>query len=151
MDTVFSVFSIIFIRDIAQFPPVLDKPLYCPISRDPMAMMGFFALRKVNHVVKLEQNLITSKLDQQEFRELLLLRLRNGEPTIADWNLLNICSLGYFSLKQISNFKTRLAQTNEAVCAYNFNMLLKNGTTIITLIKNFVSYCRFFYFLGENV
>ena len=42
----------------------------------------------------------------------------------------------YFSSKQISNFKTRLAQTNEAVSTCNYNMLLKNGTTIITVKAN---------------
>ena len=84
MDTVFGGFSIIFVGDIAQLPPVLDIPLYCPVSEDPMAMMGFFVFRKIDHVVKSEQNVRRSLAAyQQEFRELLL-RLRNGESTIAD-------------------------------------------------------------------
>lgn len=42
----------------------------------------------------------------------------------------------YFSSKQISNFMTRLAQTNEAVSTCNYNMLLKNGTIRITVKVN---------------
>ena len=34
------------------------------------------------------------------------------------------------------SFKTRLAHTNEEVSAYNNNMLLKNGTTLITVKGN---------------
>ena len=34
------------------------------------------------------------------------------------------------------NFKTRLALTNEAMSAYTYNMLLKNGATIITAKAN---------------
>ena len=111
------------VGDIAQLSPVLDKPLYCPVSEDPMAMMRFFAFRTIDHVAKLEQNVRASLADDRhEFRELLL-RLQYGESH-------------YFSSKQISNFKTRLAQTNEAVSTCNYNMLLKNGTTIITVKAN---------------
>lgn len=53
MDTVYGGFSIILVGDIVQLPPVLDRPLYCPVSEDPMAMIGFFAFRKIDHVVKL--------------------------------------------------------------------------------------------------
>ena len=73
MDTLFGGFPIILVGDIAQLPPVLDKPLYCLVSENQMAMMGFFALRNIDHVMKLEQNLMTLlAADQQEFKELLL-------------------------------------------------------------------------------
>ena len=55
--------------------------------------------------------------------------MRNGESTIADWKLLTTLCLENRTAKQISNFKTRLACTNQAVSAYNYNMLRKNGTT----------------------
>ena len=45
MHTVFGGFSIILVGDIAQLPPVSDRPIYCPVSEDPMAMMDFFAFR----------------------------------------------------------------------------------------------------------
>ena len=74
------------VGDIAQVSPVLNKPFYFPVLEDPMAMMGFLAFRKIDYVVKLEQNVRASlAADQQEFRELLL-RLFNGESTIADWS-----------------------------------------------------------------
>ena len=73
MDTLFGGFPIILVGDIAQLPRVLDKPLYCLVSENQMAMMGFFALRNIDHVMKLEQNLMTLlAADQQEFKELLL-------------------------------------------------------------------------------
>ena len=107
MHTVFGGFSIILVGDIAQLPPVLDRPIYCPVSEDPMAMIDFFAFRKIDLVVKLEQNVRASiAADQQQFREILL-RLRTGESATADWKLLNTRSLQNFSSKQISNFRTR--------------------------------------------
>lgn len=79
MDTGFGGFSIILVGDIAQLSPVLDKPLHCPVSEDPMTMMGFFAFRTIDHVAKLEQNVRASLADDRhEFRELLL-RLHYGE------------------------------------------------------------------------
>ena len=136
IDIVFSGLSIILVGDIAQLPPLLDKPLYCPVPEDTVAMMGFFAFRKIDHVMKLEQNLRASLAsNQQEFRKLLL-RFRNGESTISDWKLLNTRSLKNFSLKQMSNFKTRLSHTNEAVSSSNYDILLENGTTIITVKVN---------------
>ena len=36
----------------------------------------------------------------------------------------------------MSNFKTRLARTNQAVSAYNYNMLLTNWTTISSVKAN---------------
>ena len=62
--------------------------------------------------------------------------MRNGESKIADWKLPNTYNLGNFSSKQISNFKTRLADTNEAVPGFNYILLLKNGTTINTVKAN---------------
>ena len=47
MDTVYGGFSIILVGDIAQLPPVLDRPLYCPVSEDPMAMIGFLVSEKL--------------------------------------------------------------------------------------------------------
>ena len=72
-----------------------------------MAIMGFFAFRKTDLVMKLEQNVrVSIAADQQEFRELLL-RLRNGESTTAAGKLLNTLSFQNFSSKQMANFKTR--------------------------------------------
>ena len=136
MYTVFGGFSIIFLEDIAQLQTVLDRPIYCSVLEDPMAIMGFFAFRKTDLVMKLEQNVrVSIAADQQEFRELLL-RLRNGESTTAAGKLLNTLSFQNFSSKQMANFKTRWAHTNDAVSACNYIMLLKIGTTIITVKAN---------------
>ena len=107
MDTVFGGFSIIFLEDIAQLQTVLDRPIYCSVLEDPMAIMDFFAFRKTDLVMKLEENVrVSIAADQQEFRELLL-RLRNGESTTAAGKLLNTLSFQNFSSKQMANFKTR--------------------------------------------
>ena len=42
-----TLFSIILVGDIAQLPPVLDRPLYCSVSEDPMAMMKFLLSEKL--------------------------------------------------------------------------------------------------------
>lgn len=36
----------------------------------------------------------------------------------------------------MSDFKRRLAHTHEAVSAYNYNILLKNGTAVIVVKAN---------------
>ena len=43
MNTVFGGYSIIMVGDIAQLPPVLDRPLYCPPTEDPIIIMGCYA------------------------------------------------------------------------------------------------------------
>ena len=66
MDTVFGGFTLILVGDIAQLPPVLDKPLYCLASEDPLAMMGRFDFRKIDYVVKLKQNVRVSLADDNK-------------------------------------------------------------------------------------
>ena len=46
MNTVFRGYSIIMVGDIAQLPLVLDRPLYCPPTEDPIMIMGYYAYKK---------------------------------------------------------------------------------------------------------
>ena len=50
MGTVVGGLSIILVGVIAQLPTVFDRPSYCTVSEDPMAMMGFLTFRKIDHV-----------------------------------------------------------------------------------------------------
>ena len=82
MNTVFGGYSIIMAGDIAQLPPVLDRPLYCSPTEDLIMIMGYYAYKKMNHVVKLEENIRSEKQGNNQFKELLL-HLRNGEYIIS--------------------------------------------------------------------
>ena len=97
--------------DRAQLPLVLDRPLYCPPTEDPY--------KKMNHVVKFEENIRSEKQGNNQFKELLL-HLSHGECTISDWELLNSRNISNFSSNEIKQITTRLANTSKSVSAYNY-------------------------------
>ncbi len=82
--------SIILFRDFGQLPPVLDLPMYTNISRDPLSNNGLAAYNQFKEAYKLDvaQRQSGNTKEQQDFRDLLL-RLRNGESTLADWKVLS--------------------------------------------------------------
>ena len=82
--------SIILLGDFGQLPPVLDLPMYANISRDPLSNNGLAAYNQFKEACKLDviQRQSGNTKEQQDFRDLLLW-LRNGESTIADWKALS--------------------------------------------------------------
>ena len=85
LDLPFGGFSIVMIGDFGQLPPVGDKPLYAPPSDNDLSIHGHHIYQPVVILEQIRQQ--GTDPVAQTFRDLLL-RLRNGEPTQHDWELL---------------------------------------------------------------
>ena len=117
--------SIILIGDPGQLPPVADKPLYHAQPSNAIGEQGYLSYNMFDKVVKLtvNQRVQGSSLEQQ-FRKLLL-RLRKGESTTDDWQLLltrqpsNVANIIEF------NDAIRLFFSNEDVSSYNQDQIKK--------------------------
>jgi ATP-dependent DNA helicase PIF1 len=97
--------SVIMFGDFGQLPPVLDLPMYTKISRDPLSNNGFAAYNLFREVYKLDviQRQSGNSQEQRDFRELLL-RLCNGESTLANWMMLTTRFEGNLSMKERNRF-----------------------------------------------
>ena len=86
---VFGGKSLILTGDPGQLPPVGDKPLYHAKPSNAVGEQGFQAYHMFDKVVTLtvNQRVQGSDDEQVRFRDLLL-RLRKGESTVEDWELL---------------------------------------------------------------
>ena len=76
--------SVILLGDFAQLPPVSDKLLYHSVPDNATSLMGYM---KFQDLVKSYVNQCVVSGDDNEFCYLLV-RLRNGESTISEWELL---------------------------------------------------------------
>ena len=110
----------ILIGDPGQLPPVADKPLYHAQPSTPIGEQGYLTYKMFDKVVKLtvNQRVQGCSSAQQQFRNLLL-RLRTGETTSDDWQLLLTCQPS--RVGNISEFHdaTRLYYSSDEVSAYN--------------------------------
>ena len=119
-DKVHGGISIILIGDPGQLPPVADKPLYHAQPSNAIGEQGYLIYQMFDKVVKLtaNQRIQGSSSEQQQFRDLLL-RLRKGELSIEDWQLL--LTRQPSCVGNIAEFDdaTRLFYSNEEVSLYN--------------------------------
>ena len=117
--------SIILIGDPAQLPPVCAKPLYHAKPSNPVGEQGYYAYMMFTNVVTLSVNQRVKGSDPEQivFRDFLL-RLRHGETTKEDWQLL--LTRQPSCATNLDQFKTatRLFHTNEEVAALNYKSLL---------------------------
>ena len=115
--------SIFLVGDPAQLPPVADKPLYHTKPSRPIGEQGHIAYLMFDKVVKLSANqrVQGSSTMQLAFKHLLM-RLRTGDSTEQDWQLL----LSH-QLSLVANFDNaiKLFYGNDDVAAYNHQELLK--------------------------
>ena len=88
-DEPFGGFSIIFFGDIAQLPPVGDKPLYHSVPKSEKQIKGLLMYHEFRTVITLTANerVKGSSQEQSNFRELLS-RARDGNSTQDDWHTL---------------------------------------------------------------
>jgi hypothetical protein len=83
--------SIILFGDFGQLPPVLDLPMYAKnVSHDTTSNDGIASYKNFREVYKLDviQRQSGDSEEQKGFREILL-RLRNGESSLDDWQKLS--------------------------------------------------------------
>ena len=129
-DELFGGISVILTGGVAQLPPVTDKPLYYPYPKDDLSLQGYVAYMSFDVVVKLKHNVRASS--DTRYNELLS-RLRNGDSTEDDWELLKTRNINNFSQKFVASFSPYLAYTNEVVAEMNFQKLKELGAHIITI------------------
>ena len=112
--------SVILVGDPAQLPSVGDKCLYHSRPTSAAGEEGNFVSSLFDDVVELDQNhRVNGCIPEQLQFKLLLTRLRNGESTIEDWQLL--LSHQPSSVKNIDDYKdaVRLYFSNDQVNSYN--------------------------------
>ncbi|XP_028394482.1 uncharacterized protein LOC114518676 [Dendronephthya gigantea] len=118
--------SFILTGDPGQLPPVADKALYHPKPSTAIADQGYQTYRTFEKVVKLtvNQRVQGASIEQRQFRDLLM-RLRVGDSSSTDWEMLltrqpaNISDLTQF------DDATRLFYSNDQVASYNHDQLIK--------------------------
>ena len=121
--------SVILRGYFAQLPPVSDKPLYHSVPDNAISLMGYMGYMKFQDVVKLYVNQRIASGDDNEFCDLLV-RLRNGESTISDWELLCSRNVHHHDITNLLHTPVRLAYINEIVAKHNYEMLRKQNRTI---------------------
>ena len=125
-DKAFGGKSLILTGDPGQLPPVADKPLYHGKPSNAVGEQGYQAYHMFDKVIKLTVNQRVQGMipEQVQFRDLLL-RLRKGESTVDDWNLL--LTRQPSNITNLCDFEdaTRLFNSNEQVANYNHEQLAK--------------------------
>ena len=123
--------SFILIGDPGQLPPVADKPLYHEKPSNAIGEQGFQTYQMFDKVVKLNVNQRVQGIstEHEGFRNLLL-RLRKGESTYEDWQILLSCQPS--NIVDISQFNDaiRLFYSNEQVATNNYEQLIKTAQPI---------------------
>ncbi|CAG8622479.1 21470_t:CDS:2 [Cetraspora pellucida] len=82
--------SVILVGDFGQLPPVLDEPMYSQTFRhDLLSNDGITTYKQFQEAYKLDivQCQSGDSEEQRNFRDILL-QLRDGESTVADWKVL---------------------------------------------------------------
>ena len=132
----FGDISVILIGDPGQLLPVAGATLYDTKLKGNMAQGGYLAYQKFNKVIQLESVMRQQNLEddtiQKHFMELIP-RIRNGESTIEDYNLLLTRTPNENNEVEFEN-AIRIFNDNESVDNYNFEKLKNLKTTITQII-----------------
>ena len=130
-DKVLGGMSFILVGDPGQLPPVADKPLYHAKPSKAVGEQGFHTYQMFDKVVKLNVNQRVRGMcaEHEEFRNLLS-KLRKGESTHEDWQIL--LSRQPSNIADISEFADTimLFYSNEQVATYNYEQLIQSQQPI---------------------
>ena len=126
--------SCILFDDFGQLPPVMDLPLYTTISRNELSDLGSNTYHSFDRAVVLDQIMRQSGHSPEQilFRDILL-RLRDGNTTISDWN--HLMQQTPSNLNDITCFANavHLFPTVESVVEYNISKLHNISRPIATI------------------
>ena len=125
--------SLILTGDPGQLPPVADKPLYHAFPSNAIGEQGFQAYQMFDKVVKLlvNQRVHGENAEQETFRQLLS-RLRVGESSISDWELLLTQQPINVDLSSFCD-ATHLFYSNKKVESYNDDQLTNLNQPIASI------------------
>ena len=116
--------SLILFGDFGQLPPVMDLPLYTTIPRTDLSDLGSTTYHAFTKAIVLDQVMrqCGEDADQILFRDILL-RLRNGQTTVLDWQ--HLMKQTPSQIEDLSSFESaqHLFPTVEAVVEYNLDKL----------------------------
>ena len=128
----FGGLSVILVGDIAQLPPIGDELLYNKKPEGDVVLQGFCSYSSFKTVVALQKNQRVQSPSQENFRGMLL-RLRNGESTEADWQQLLARDVSLFTSQDLGKFDIKLAFGNETVAEHNFSKLTQGQYPFMTI------------------
>jgi ATP-dependent DNA helicase PIF1 len=130
--TVFGGCSIVLMGDFGQLPPILDKCLYSVSkdkSKNPLSDKGRLAYLQFKTAVFLTS--VVRQAGDNIFRDILL-RLRNGDVQMADYQILMKRRAMIGNLKEFED-ATRLMTKQDAVKSYNIERLKNLGAPVAAI------------------
>ena len=133
-DVLFGGCSCLLFGDFGQLPPVMDLPLYTTVSRSAISDLGSAAYQIFDHAIILNQAMRQSGQDPSQvlFRAILL-RIRDGNVTMDDWEELMKQTPARVSDVALFSTALHLYPTADAVAEHNVARLRDSGKPIAIL------------------
>ena len=125
--------SCLLVGDFGQLPPVMDLPLYSSLPRSAIADLGRTTYQLFAKAVALTEVLRQDGQDREQVRfQELLLHLRDGEVSVADWELLMTHCRSWVDSAAFDD-ALHLHPTVQAVAKYDIAKLRNTGEPTATI------------------